>query len=81
MNTGELKGVSIQPHAPEVVMPGKEKQKEKKKSVERIYVPDSVRYRSFKDRLFFVFVCLFSSLTAIPLIAIIWEVVEKGYKQ
>ena len=44
-------------------------------------MPDSVRYRSFKDRLFFVFVCLFSSLTAIPLIAIIWEVVEKGYKQ
>lgn len=42
---------------------------------------DKILYRTLKDKLFFGFVCLFSSLTAIPLIAIIWEVVKKGYKQ
>lgn len=41
----------------------------------------SVSYRLFKDRFFFGAVCLISSLTAIPLVWIIWEVVKKGYKQ
>ncbi len=37
--------------------------------------------RIFKDKLFFVIVCALSSLTAIPLIAILWEVLKRGYKQ
>ncbi|MFR2509254.1 MAG: phosphate ABC transporter permease PstA [Odoribacter splanchnicus] len=41
----------------------------------------SLTYRHFKDRLFFWTVCIFSALTAIPLILIIWEVVQKGYRQ
>ena len=41
----------------------------------------SLTYRHFKDRLFFWTVCIFSALTAIPLILIIWEVIKKGYKQ
>ena len=41
----------------------------------------SVAFRKTKDRLFFWGVCLFSALTAVPLIAIIWELVKKGYKQ
>ena len=41
----------------------------------------SLTYRHFKDRLFFWTDCIFSALTAIPLILIIWEVVKKGYKQ
>lgn len=42
---------------------------------------NNTRYRSLKDRGFFITVCFFSSLTAIPLIMIIWELVKKGYKQ
>lgn len=42
---------------------------------------NNTRYRSLKDRGFFLTVCFFSSLTAIPLIVIIWELVKKGYKQ
>ena len=34
-----------------------------------------------KDRLFYYFVCLFSFLTVIPLVVIIWELLSKGYKQ
>lgn len=41
----------------------------------------NVNYRTVKDRLFFLAICFFSGLTAIPLILIIWEVVKKGYKQ
>lgn len=41
----------------------------------------SISYRIIKDRFFFASVCLISSLTAIPLVWIIWEVVKKGYKQ
>lgn len=41
----------------------------------------SIALRGMKDRLFFWGICLFSSLTAIPLIVIIWELVRKGYKQ
>lgn len=41
----------------------------------------SLSYRNFKDKAFFGGVCFFSSLTAIPLIVIIWELVRKGYKQ
>ena len=37
--------------------------------------------RILKDRLFFWMVCILSSMTAIPLIVIIWEVVKKGYRQ
>lgn len=42
---------------------------------------NSIKYRCFKDRFFFVAVCFLSSLTAIPLVLIIWELVKKGYKQ
>lgn len=42
---------------------------------------DNIKYRSLKDRGFFIIICFFSSLTAIPLIMIIWELVKKGYKQ
>lgn len=34
-----------------------------------------------KDRAFFYGVCFFSFLTVVPLVAIIWELVSKGYKQ
>lgn len=37
--------------------------------------------RILKDRFFFWIVCILSSMTAIPLIVIIWEVVKKGYRQ
>lgn len=38
-------------------------------------------WRMTKDRGFFWIICLFSSLTAIPLVAIIWELIKKGYRQ
>ena len=38
-------------------------------------------WRKAKDRIFFWLVCLFSALTAVPFVVIIWEVVRKGYKQ
>lgn len=37
--------------------------------------------RKFKDKAFFILVCIFSSLTAVPLVAIMWELIRKGYKQ
>lgn len=40
-----------------------------------------LKWRTFKNRSFFWIVCCFSSLTAVPLIAILWEVIKKGYKQ
>lgn len=42
---------------------------------------NSIKYRCLKDRIFFVAICFLSSLTAIPLVIIIWELVKKGYKQ
>lgn len=42
---------------------------------------ESVKIRRFKDKAFFVAICLFSALTAVPLIAIMWELIKKGYKQ
>lgn len=42
---------------------------------------NQLRYRTLKDKAFFGTICLFSCLTAIPLIMIIWELVKKGYKQ
>ena len=41
----------------------------------------SMNWRKTKDRTFFWMVCFFSALTAVPLIAIMWEVIKKGYKQ
>lgn len=41
----------------------------------------SITYRQIKDKAFFIIVCILSSVMAIPLIAIIFEVVQKGYKQ
>lgn len=38
-------------------------------------------WRRLKDRIFFRIICLFSSLTAVPLIFILWEVIKKGYQQ
>ncbi len=40
-----------------------------------------MNYRILKDRIFFWSICILSSMTAIPLVVIIWEVVKKGYRQ
>lgn len=42
---------------------------------------NTIKYRYLKNRIFFVVICILSSLTAIPLIMIIWKLVKKGYKQ
>lgn len=41
----------------------------------------SIAYRRFKDKAFYSLVIFFSALAAVPLVAIITEVVIKGYKQ
>lgn len=47
----------------------------------RIVNSSSVAWRQLKDRAFFILICSFSLIIAIPLIVIIGEVVMKGYKQ
>ena len=42
---------------------------------------NALTYRTIKDRAFFWMVCFFASLTAIPLVLILWELIKKGYKQ
>lgn len=44
-------------------------------------LPSRLSWRTLKDRVFFTLVCIFSFMTAIPLIAILWELIKKGYKQ
>lgn len=41
----------------------------------------SFNFRLVKDKIFFIVVCVFSAMTAIPLIAILWEVLRRGYRQ
>ena len=41
----------------------------------------SLRYRTIKNKVFFYTTCFLASLTVIPLFAIIWELIKKGYKQ
>lgn len=41
----------------------------------------SLRYRTIKDKVFFYTTCFLASLTVVPLFAIMWELVKKGYKQ
>lgn len=41
----------------------------------------SLRYRTIKNKVFFYTTCFLTSLTVIPLFAIIWELIKKGYKQ
>lgn len=41
----------------------------------------SLKYRTIKDKAFFYMTCFLASLTVIPLFAIIWELIKKGYKQ
>ena len=41
----------------------------------------NLQKRIFKNKLLFIFVCVFSGLTAIPLFAILGEVLIKGWKQ
>ena len=41
----------------------------------------SIAIRQFKDKLFFYLVCFLSFLMAIPLFAILFELVSKGYRQ
>ncbi|HJA15354.1 MAG TPA: phosphate ABC transporter permease PstA [Candidatus Butyricimonas faecavium] len=41
----------------------------------------SLRYRTIKNKVFFCTTCFLASLTVIPLFAIIWELIKKGYKQ
>ena len=41
----------------------------------------SLRYRTIKKKVFFYTTCFLASLTVIPLFAIIWELIKKGYKQ
>lgn len=38
-------------------------------------------WRKLKDKAFFWMVCLLSSMTAVPLVVIMWELIKKGYKQ
>ena len=42
---------------------------------------NNIRIRIFKNRLLYVLVCVLSGLTAIPLLAILGEVLIKGWKQ
>lgn len=42
---------------------------------------DTIRLRIFKDKLLYITVCVLSGLTAIPLLAILGEVLIKGWKQ
>ena len=42
---------------------------------------NNLTYRTFKDKLFFYLICTLASLTVVPLFAIIWELIQKGYKQ
>lgn len=41
----------------------------------------SLRYRTIKNKVFFYTTRFLASLTVIPLFAIIWELIKKGYKQ
>lgn len=41
----------------------------------------SSNFRLVKDKIFYIVVCVFSAMTAIPLIAILWEVLRRGYRQ
>lgn len=49
--------------------------------IQKTTTSSALIWRVAKDRGFFWLICLFSSLTAIPLVAIIWELIKKGYKQ
>ncbi|MFA6813364.1 MAG: phosphate ABC transporter permease PstA [Bacteroidaceae bacterium] len=40
-----------------------------------------MNYRLIKDKIFFGCICFLSSLTVIPLVAIIWQLVKRGYRQ
>lgn len=44
-------------------------------------ISHNLNWRNLKDKAFFWTVCVLSSMTAIPLVVIIWELVKKGYKQ
>lgn len=48
---------------------------------QNVQISGKIKWRKTQDRVFFWSVCFFSSLTAIPLIVIIWELLKKGYKQ
>lgn len=41
----------------------------------------NLKYRTIKNKVFFYTTCFLASLTIIPLFAIIWELIKKGYKQ
>ncbi len=41
----------------------------------------SSKYRLAKSKLFFLSVCVLSTITMIPLFLILWELIKKGYKQ
>lgn len=45
------------------------------------YGISKLRFRSGKNKAFYVFVCVMSGITMLPLFFIIWELVKKGYKQ
>lgn len=42
---------------------------------------ETVKIRAIKDKVFFVVVCTLSAMTGIPLVAILWELLQKGYRQ
>ena len=44
-------------------------------------ISGNLKWRKFKNQAFFLLVCAFSFLTAFPLLAILWELIQKGYKQ
>jgi phosphate transport system permease protein len=41
----------------------------------------NIRFRTAKDKGFFILVCTLSAVTMLPLVFIIWELVEKGYRR
>ena len=42
---------------------------------------DTIKIRIVKDKIFFGIICFLSSLTVIPLVAILWQLLRKGYRQ
>ncbi|MDR3061326.1 MAG: phosphate ABC transporter permease PstA [Dysgonamonadaceae bacterium] len=45
------------------------------------YGVSKLRFRNWKNKAFYIFVCVMSGITMFPLFFIIWELIKKGYKQ
>ena len=44
-------------------------------------ISSSIKFRQIKNRIFFIFICILSGLTMLPLFFILAELFRKGYKQ